>query len=54
MGMRNKKDKQNQIFLWESSTATLNAPNNAVSCIFSEPPNDSRCLFFSAVSVHSI
>lgn len=60
---KNKKDQRvkrrkkisNQIFLWESSTATLNAPNNAVSCIFSEPPNDSRCLcFFFRASAYTL
>lgn len=28
----------------DNSTATLNAPSSAVSCIFSEPPSESRCL----------
>ena len=42
----------------ESSTATLNAPKSAVSCIFSEPPTDSRCLDLNktvndACSTHS-
>lgn len=35
----------------ESSTATLNAPSKAESCIFSDPPSERRCLM-SALHLH--